>query len=98
MLGFPIAKAVLLWIGAVIYTGIMAMESHNERIRLACAALYVGLIVAGVGAALSMVASQAATGPCLRYETGMHYNPATKTMTPYRRCAARGEWITEDME
>ena len=34
-------------------------------------------------------------GPCLRYETGMQFNPATKTMMPYRVCAERGEWIEE---
>lgn len=98
MMAFLIAAVMILWVIAIIYTGIMAMESRIWWIRWACAAMCFGLMVAAVGAALNMAAQQTATGPCLRYETGMHYNPATKTTMPYRRCAERGEWITEDME
>ena len=32
-------------------------------------------------------------GPCVKYETQMHYNPAVKTMTPARVCVLRGEWV-----
>ena len=31
-------------------------------------------------------------GPCVKYETQMYYNPATKTMMPARVCVQRGEW------
>lgn len=31
--------------------------------------------------------------PCVKYETRMHYNPATKTMMPLRICSERGEWV-----
>ena len=32
-------------------------------------------------------------GPCVKYETQMHYNPAVKTMMPARVCVQRGEWV-----
>lgn len=32
-------------------------------------------------------------GPCVKYETQMHYNAATKTMMPARVCVLRGEWV-----
>lgn len=31
-------------------------------------------------------------GPCVRTESGSAYNPATKTMAPYTRCAEYGTW------
>ena len=34
-------------------------------------------------------------GPCFEYETGVRYNPTTKTMMPYRKCVDRGEWVTQ---
>lgn len=36
-----------------------------------------------------------AMGPCVQYETQMHYNAATKTMMPARVCVLRGEWVEE---
>ncbi len=32
-------------------------------------------------------------GPCVKYETQMHYNAAVKTMMPVRVCVQRGEWV-----
>ena len=32
-------------------------------------------------------------GPCVKHETQMHYNVATKTMMPARVCVQRGEWV-----
>ena len=32
-------------------------------------------------------------GPCVKYETQMHYNSAVKTMMPARVCVQRGEWV-----
>ena len=32
-------------------------------------------------------------GPCVKYETQMYYNAATKTMMPARVCIERGEWV-----
>lgn len=31
--------------------------------------------------------------PCVRYETTMQYNAATKTTMPVRYCAQYGEWV-----
>lgn len=32
-------------------------------------------------------------GPCVKYETQMHYNAAVKMMMPARVCVQRGEWV-----
>lgn len=32
-------------------------------------------------------------GPCVKYETQMHYNSAFKKMMPARVCVQRGEWV-----
>lgn len=34
--------------------------------------------------------------PCVRYETSMQFNAATKTMMPARYCAQYGEWVHDD--
>ena len=34
-------------------------------------------------------------GPCVEYETQMHYNPALKMMMPAKVCTKRGEWVNE---
>lgn len=34
--------------------------------------------------------------PCVRYETSMQFNAATKTMMPVRYCAQYGEWVHDD--
>ena len=31
--------------------------------------------------------------PCHRYEIHSQYNPATKSVMPYKVCAERGEWL-----
>lgn len=42
---------------------------------------------------LALAGAKEATGPCLRHETSLHYNPATKTMAPARHCVERAEWV-----
>lgn len=42
-----------------------------------------------------LVSKEEDKGPCLRKETSMMYNAATKTMMPYTYCVERGEWIKE---
>ena len=40
-----------------------------------------------------MVIKENERGPCVQYETQMHYNAATKTTMPARVCVLRGEWV-----
>lgn len=39
------------------------------------------------------VLESSSKGPCVKHETQMHYNAATKTMMPARVCVLRGEWV-----
>lgn len=39
------------------------------------------------------VVESSSKGPCVKHETQMHYNAATKTMMPARVCVQRGEWV-----
>ena len=34
--------------------------------------------------------------PCVKYETTMQYNSATKTVMPMRYCVERGEWVQDE--
>ena len=39
------------------------------------------------------ISKENSKGPCVQYETQMHFNAATKTMMPARVCVLRGEWV-----
>lgn len=102
MTGYIIAAAFVLWAGALFgtlyQTALARSTARAAAWAAAWAAVLFGVLTLGLGTALNFADQQAAVGPCLRYETGVQYNPATKTVMPYRRCAERGEWITEGME
>ena len=98
MTGYIIAAAFLLWVGAALCALHKTVFASSAARMAAWAAVLFGVLTLGLGTALNFADQQAAVGPCLRYETGVQYNPATKTVMPYRRCAERGEWITEGME
>ena len=98
MTGYALAAAFLLWFGAAICALVQMLIANSAARMAAWAAVLFGVLTLGLGTALNLVDQQTAAGPCLRYETGAQYNPATKTVMPYRRCAERGEWITEDTE
>lgn len=51
-----------------------------------------------IGAIIELAKSENKRGPCVSYETQMHFNAATKTMMPARVCVLRGEWIEEGEE
>jgi hypothetical protein len=34
--------------------------------------------------------------PCVKYDTNMQYNSATKTVMPMRHCVERGEWVQHE--
>jgi hypothetical protein len=57
------------------------------------AVLGVGIITALLAALIFAVARYEEGGPCLNYTISSSYNPATKTVMPYRVCTDRGEWI-----
>ena len=88
MTGFVFAAIVLAWLMAIVYFGGKAVCGSFVSGLCVCA-----LLIGGFGVVINAVIAEKETGPCLRYETGMHYSPATRTMMPYRTCAERGEWI-----
>lgn len=98
MTGYALAAALLLWIGAAACALFQMVFASSATRAAAWAAVLFGVLTLGLGTALNFADQQAAVGPCLRYETGVQYNPATKTVMPYRSCVERGEWITEDTE
>jgi len=46
-----------------------------------------------LGAMVFVMAQKTQSGPCVTWETQMHYNPALKMMAPARVCTLRGEWV-----
>jgi hypothetical protein len=90
-MGFIVAAIIVAWFAGVMATFIMALERNPWVWGLACAAL----IIAGLGAFFEVTQDANQKGPCVQYETQMHYNAATKTMMPARVCVLRGEWVEE---
>ena len=89
-----IGVGVTAWFAVLAFVYYSAVEKGSMVYAFLVAA-WIALTIAG---ALWLRAKAEQRGPCLRYETGVQFNPATKTMTPYRYCAERGEWIEESTE
>lgn len=91
MTAYIFAAAIIGWVGAVFGAAILAIELRAPWSLLA-GAMCIGFLVLGFGTLLKVMAEEESRGPCLHYETGTQYNPATRTVMPYRYCAERGEW------
>lgn len=91
MIGFGIAAVIVGYFGSGIALLWAASESNCRPSVLALVAA--ARAVVGIGAIINVALAAEDRGPCIRYETTMHYNPATKTVAPARRCAERGEWV-----
>ena len=81
------AIIVLVWIG--VFMGSLFIIMDGDGISKIFGVL--GLIVCLASAFWAM--SQPDNKPCVRYETIMQYNAATKTTMPMRYCAQYGEWV-----
>jgi hypothetical protein len=94
--GYVVAAGFVVWVVAVVVAFGKALwygtEGPVKKAVLWGAALFL-LVVIPLGVMFERAAQTRAAGPCLRYETGTHFNAATRTMMPYRRCVERGEWI-----
>lgn len=85
-----IGVLVVAWCVAAFKLLDSVMDCGANVITYVVAALFSVLSIAGV---LYIVDSGERKGPCVKYETQMHYNAATKTMMPARVCVLRGEWV-----
>lgn len=87
-----ISGVVVFWLAAVLAVTWFSLEWFDGL------GAFVGLALAGlifVTPIIYLSRAADAEGPCVQYETQMHYNAATKTMMPARVCVLRGEWIEE---
>jgi hypothetical protein len=69
-----------------------ALEAESVTVRWVCRAI----VFLGFAWLVQTMVDGSASGPCLNWETQMHYNAATKTMMPARVCTSRGEWVDEN--
>jgi hypothetical protein len=85
---FLVGLGVTAALGALVWGLYLAVEGSKAGVLI---------IVVWSVLLFSFVAwsGQKEKGPCFEYETGVRYNPATKTMMPYRKCVDRGEWVTQ---
>ena len=91
MTGFVIAAGLVVFMGAPIVWLAKSLEwGLSGLTTFGVIAVWMAL---GIGFMLQMELNGEQTGPCLRWETTMHYNPATKTVMPARHCAERAEWV-----
>lgn len=94
MEGFIIAAILVGWIAVLIVVGILAAE----RDGMSALGLWLFVfcwLVGGFGVIIQTHIEEGKSGPCVAYETQMHYNAATKTMMPAKVCVLRGEWVEE---
>ena len=68
-------------------------KTIDGSIQAMLGAIVLTTVILGVVLHISFKESE--KGPCHKYETQMMYNPATKTVMPYRVCVLRGEWVKE---
>lgn len=74
--------------GALVDEGYFDKRWQNALISV------IGLVLS-VSLLLWFLENQASNKPCVKYETTMQYNAATKTTMPVRYCALEGEWVNE---
>lgn len=89
MEGLIIATVLIGWF--VVMAGLLIYSIEKSKPVYGVLALIV--LIAGLAWAIQALLDEDDKGPCLREETGMMYNTATKTMMPYKYCAERGEWV-----
>ena len=86
-----IGIAITAWFAVLAFVFYQAVEKESVVYAFLIAA-WMSLTIAG---ALWLKAEAEQRGPCLRYETGVQFNPAKKVTMPYRFCGERAEWIEE---
>lgn len=89
MEGFIIAGVLVGWFAVLMF--LFLHGAYGDSIGSLILAFF--WLIGGLGFLVNLTLEQSKEGPCLQWETGMSYNPATKTMMPYKRCSSRGEWL-----
>lgn len=88
----------VLWAVAAFILVLKVLEaidgnSNNVVLTYIIASVFFSLSMAGL---FYLSASENKKGPCVKYETQMHYNPSLKMMMPAKVCVQRGEWVGEE--
>lgn len=95
MEGFIAATCIVLTCCLLVFLMVRAFESESIYNLWSLAGLSV--LIAILALMINAWLAEERRGPCLKYETTMQYNAATKTTMPARYCALRGEWeVTRD--
>ena len=88
-MGFLIGAGIVAWL-ALIFWLITRYIETDEKPYILLAALAIAIALGGL---IQLAINEENSGPCLREEVQMHYNPSTKTMMPTTVCVSRGEWV-----
>ena len=90
MEGYFLAAGFMVWLAIIGWGLYKAVE--EKPVYLWVSVVTTGL---GIGFIMQTAIEERRQGPCVLYEKRMHFNPATKTMTPMRVCLERGEWADD---
>ena len=91
MTGFIIAALIVGYFGvAVAWLWLSIAKDIKPLLSFVVLGLWMAL---GLGFVIQAAISEEESGPCLRWETSMIFNPATKMVQPARRCVERAEWV-----
>jgi membrane protein implicated in regulation of membrane protease activity len=86
-----VVTAFVVWFGAIL--GCIVYASDVESIPVAILAIVIFIL--GMAFVMKMTTEEEKNHPCLKTETSMVYNPATKTVMPMQYCVERGTWVTK---
>jgi len=84
--------AVLLYLGFTV-AALESLDSDGKKPVIIVAVFSWSCLFAYMAYLVDLEESK---GPCVKYETKMYYNAATKTMMPAKVCVERGEWEEEE--
>ena len=94
-MGFIFAGVLIAYVFILAAAVIAAIECEKGYTALFGWVFVFLWSVLGVGYLFQTGIERNKIGPCVAYETQMHYNTSTKTMMPAKVCVLRGEWIEE---
>ena len=80
------AAVIVVWLCAIFYILDKAVDKQSISLGVLCLFMVIAPMV-------FLISKEQEKGPCVAYETQLHYNAATKTMMPAKVCVNRGEWV-----
>ena len=84
--------ALGIWIFSIIWNLSKALDTFEKNVARKHYIAAAVLVIVGITLLTYLAIEQEEKAPCVKYNSIMQYNAATKTIMPVRYCVLRGEW------